>query len=81
MVRVDVRGQVVEMSRDDAERLRARAVVESGRSGRARDLALVLDWALASDRVVVLRRGEASEFVRLAREDAALARVVSHLAA
>ena len=40
--------------------------------GSARHLALVLDWALGSARTVVLRRGEAVEFVRLTREDDAL---------
>jgi hypothetical protein len=61
--------------------LQARAVQESGRSSRARDLALVLDWALGSPQTVVLRRGEASEFLRFAREDQKLAGIVDQLAA
>jgi hypothetical protein len=81
MVSLNVRGHVVQLSRQDAERLQARAAAEAGRSGRARDLALVLDWALATPQTVVLRRGEASEFLRLASDDQALAAVVSQLAA
>ncbi len=81
VVSVDVRGQVVRMSREQAERLRVRAAAEAGRSGRARDLALVLDWAIGSPHPVVLRRGEAAEFLRFAREDEALAPVVSGIAA
>lgn len=81
MVSLDVRGHIVRLSREDAERLRARAAAEAGTSGRARDLALVLDWALATPQTIVLRRGEASEFLRFAREDQALAAAVAHLAA
>lgn len=44
-------------------------------------MALVLDWAIESPRTVVLRRGEAAEFLRFAREDEALAAVVSNIAA
>jgi hypothetical protein len=65
MVRVELRGQVVAMSGEQAERLRNVAAAEAGTSARARDLSLVLDWALATPRTVVLRRGEANEFIRL----------------
>ena len=81
VVTVDVKGQVVRLSRQQAERLRDRAAAQAGQSGRARDLALVLDWALGSARTVVLRRGEAVEFVRLTREDDALREIASQLAA
>jgi hypothetical protein len=65
MVRVELRGQVVAMSVEQAERLRDVAAAEAGTSARARDLSLVLDWALATPRTVVLRRGESNEFIRL----------------
>jgi hypothetical protein len=73
MVRLDVRGQIVVLRREDAERLQAAAAAEAGLSSRSRDLALVLDWALASPRVVVLRRAEARELARLAAEKPSLA--------
>jgi hypothetical protein len=73
MVRLDVRGQIVVLRREDAERLQAAAAAEAGLSSRSRDLALVLDWALASPRVVVLRRSEARELERLAAGKPSLA--------
>jgi hypothetical protein len=73
MVRLDVRGQVISLRREDAERLRAAAAGAGSVSSRRRDLALVLDWALASPRVVALRRSEAREFAALLAEDHALA--------
>jgi hypothetical protein len=73
MVRLDVRGQVVSLRREDAERLRAAAAAAAASSSRRRDLALVLDWALASPRVVALRRSEAKELATLLAEDRSLA--------
>jgi hypothetical protein len=73
MVRLDVRGQVVTLRREDAERLRAAAAAAAASSSRRRDLALVLDWALSSPRVVALRRAEARELAALLSEDASLA--------
>ena len=73
MVRLDVRGQVITLRRDDAERLRVSAAAASAFSSRRRDLALVLDWALSSPRVVALRRAEARELAQLLAEDGALA--------
>lgn len=73
MVRLDVRGQVITLRREDAERLRAAAAAEGATSSRRRDLALVLDWALSSPRVVALRRAEVRELSALLSEDAALA--------
>lgn len=67
LVRVELRGQVIAMSGEQAERLRDVAAAVAGVSAWARDLSLVLDWALATPRTVVLRRGEANEFVRLVR--------------
>jgi hypothetical protein len=73
MVRLDVRGQVVSLRREDAERLRAAAAGAGATSSRRRDLALVLEWALASSRIVALRRSEAREFAALLAEDLSLA--------
>ena len=81
MVRLEVRGQVVTLRRDDAERLRAAAAATAGLSTRRRDLALVLDWAISSPRVVALRRSEARELAQLLREDGALADLGHALAA
>ena len=72
MVRLDVRGRVIVLQREDAERLQAAAAADAALSSRRRDLALVLDWALASPRVVVLRRSEARELGRLAENDPSL---------
>ena len=72
MVRLDVRGQVVSLRREDAERLRAAAAGAGASSSRRRDLALVLEWALASSRIVALRRSEARELATLLAEDPSL---------
>jgi hypothetical protein len=69
MVKLDVRCQLVSLRREDAERLRAAAAAVGAVSSRRRDLALVLDWALASPRVVALRRAEARELAALLAED------------
>ena len=73
MVKLDVRGQVITLRREDAERLRAAAAAAGAASSRRRDLALVLDWALASPRIVALRRSEARELAALLAEDGSLA--------
>jgi hypothetical protein len=65
MVRLDVQGTVVSIDSAQAERLRTIAAVHAGSFSRLRDLALVLDLALASPRVVVLRRAEARELLHL----------------
>jgi hypothetical protein len=65
MVKLDVQGVVVSIDSAQAERLRLIAAGQAGSSSRRRDLALVLDWALASPRVVALRRAEARELLRL----------------
>jgi len=79
MVRLDVRGRVIVLQREQAERLQAAAAADAASSSRRRDLALVLDWALASPRVVVLRRSEARELGRLAESDPSLAFLASAL--
>jgi hypothetical protein len=81
MVRLEVRGQVITLRREDAERLRAAAAETAGLSTRRRDLALVLDWALSSPRVVSLRRSEARELAQLLLEDEVLAYLGEALAA
>ena len=73
MVKLDVRGQVVSLRREDAERLRDAAAAAGALSSGRRDLALVLDWALSSQRVVALRRSEARELAQLLAEDPVLA--------
>jgi hypothetical protein len=72
MVRLEVRGQVITLRREDAERLRAAAAGTAAFSTRRRDLALVLDWALSSPRVISLRRAEARELAQLLAEDPSL---------
>ena len=65
MVRLDVHGVVVSLAPAQAERLRIAAAAQAGSSSRLRDLSLVLDWALASPKMVALRRSEARELLRL----------------
>jgi hypothetical protein len=81
MVRLEIRGQVVALPRTQIERAQRLADAEAGGSSRLRDLALVLDWALNSSRVVALRRSEARELERLARSDPHLAELASILSA
>jgi hypothetical protein len=66
MVRLEIRGEVVVLPRAQAERAQSLASAQAGVSSRLRDLALVLDWALNTPRVVTLRRSEARELERLA---------------
>src|SRR5581483_2786720 len=65
MVRVEVRGRVVRLPRAAVERAQQFAAAQAGVSSGLRDLALVLDWALNTDRVVALRRSEVRELQRL----------------
>ena len=69
MVRLEIKGQVLAFPRAQVERAQSLARAEAGASSRLRDLALVLDWALNSPRVVSLRRSEARELERLAFGD------------
>ena len=55
-----------------AERLRAAAEAQASASSRRFELALVLDWALASGRTVAVRRSEARELAELLAEDPTL---------
>jgi hypothetical protein len=81
MVRLEIRGQLVVVPRAQVERAQRLAHDEAGVSSRLRDLALVLDWALNSTRVVALRRSEARELQRLAAGDSHLAELAGILAA
>jgi hypothetical protein len=81
MVRLEIRGQLVVVPRAQIERAQRLAHAEAGVSSRLRDLALVLDWALNSTRVVALRRSESRELQRLAAGDAHLAELAGILAA
>lgn len=81
MVRLEIRGQQVALARAQVERAQALAHAEAGASSRLRDLALVLDWALNSSRVVALRRSEARELERLALHDPQLAEIAATLSA
>jgi len=67
MVSLEIRGRIVSFPRAQLERAQALAAAEAGVSSGLRDLALVLDWALNSSRVVALRRSEARELEQLAR--------------
>jgi hypothetical protein len=80
MVRLEIRGQLVVLPRAQVERAQRLAHAEAGVSSRLRDLALVLDWALNSTRVVALRRSEARELERLAAADSHLAELAAILA-
>jgi hypothetical protein len=79
MVKLDVHGVVVSIEPAQAERLRVAAAARAGTSSRLRDLSLVLDWALASSRVVALRRAEARELLRLVAATPELADVAQVL--
>ena len=81
MVRLEIRGQLVAVPRAQVERAQRLAHAEAGVSSRLRDLALVLDWALNSTRVVALRRSEARELERLAGSDSHLAELAAILSA
>ena len=81
MVRLEIRSQVVVFPRAQVERAQELARAEAGVSSRLRDLALVLDWALNSTRVVSLRRSEARELERLALSHPQLAELAAILSA
>jgi hypothetical protein len=77
MVRLEFRGHILTFSRPQIERAQALAAAQAGASSGLRDLALVLDWALNTPRVVALRRGEARELVQLADRHDALDGIVA----
>lgn len=80
-MRVEVRGRTVALPRAQVERAQALAAAQAGVSSGLRDVALVLDWALNTARVVALRRSEARELERLALLHPELESIASALAA
>ena len=79
MVRLEIRGQLVALPRAQVERAQMLAHAQASGSSRLRDLALVLDWAINSSRVVALRRSEARQLKRLALHDPQLAEIAATL--
>ena len=77
MVRLEFRGHILTFPPAQIERAQALAAAQAGASSGLRDLALVLDWALNTPRVVALRRGEARELVQLASRHDALDGIVA----
>ena len=79
----DTRRQVVRVPRVEIEQARrlADADADAGRSSSLRDLALVLDLALTNQRVIVLRRSEVRELLRLAVADPSLVELTAALRA
>lgn len=71
---------MVRLSRAAAERAQQFAAAQAGVSPRLRDLALVLDWALNTDRVVALRRAEIRELERLVETHTELDALAADLA-
>jgi hypothetical protein len=71
---------MVSFPRAQIERAQALASGEAGASSGLRDLSLVLDWALNSQRVVALRRSETRELERLADRHAELDGLAATLA-
>jgi hypothetical protein len=80
MVRLQFRGQVASLLRQEAERIHALVAAEGMRSARSRNLALALDWALSTGQTVVLRRAEVRELQRLAACYEQLATLLGQLA-
>jgi hypothetical protein len=81
MVRLELRGRPVVLSREQALRAQSLAEAGAGSSSGLRDLALVLDWALNTPQVVALRRSEARDLERLASEHVELGAVAAALRA
>ncbi len=72
MVRLEFRGHILTFPSAQIERAQSLAAAQAGTSSGLRDLALVLDWALNTPRIVALRRSEARELLRLAERHDAL---------
>jgi hypothetical protein len=58
VIELDIMGAVATIRDDDARRLCAAAAAEAGRSAAHRDLALLLERALATHTRIALQRGE-----------------------
>jgi len=64
-VQLDINGQLVPLTRKQAERLRDGATAQASSSSALRDLSLVLDRAIRSKRVVALQHQELRALARL----------------
>jgi hypothetical protein len=65
MMKLDINGRVIELSREHVELLRDAAAARAASSSRLRDLSLMLDRALRSGHVLALRRSEARVLTEL----------------
>ena len=65
VVTLDVIGQLVTLSEHEAEELRDAAAEEAGHSSARRDLSLLLDRALQTEKTFALNRAEARAFAEL----------------
>ncbi len=70
MVELDITGVPMTLEDDVAARLRDAAAAAAGHSAAHRDLSLLLDRALTSQRRIVLQRGEARALADLLATDA-----------
>ncbi len=68
MIRLHLPSGPKTLPRADVIRLRETAAAQAGCSSAARDLALILDRALAHERTVALRRGELQTLIHIAAE-------------
>lgn len=73
MVELDINGSLVQVSDTDAALFREAAASQAGRSAAARDLSLLLERALSSQRPVALHRGELRVLRSLLASDPSLA--------
>lgn len=64
-VRIDVNGRVVELPSEQAEWLRHAAALAAAESSILRDISLLLDRAIESERVVALQHHELRPLARL----------------
>jgi hypothetical protein len=64
-VRLDVNGRIVQLPRERAEQLRHAAALEAADSSVLRDISLLLDRAIETERVVALQRQELRPLARL----------------
>lgn len=64
-MRLDVNGQVVELTREQAEELRDASALAAASSSVLRDISLLLDRAITSGRMIALQRQEVRPLARL----------------
>jgi hypothetical protein len=68
LVKLDVIGKLVTLSQREAEKLRAAAAAEAGRSSARRDLSVLLERGLRTRTTVALSRAEARELAEFLRD-------------